>query len=429
MKKSYRIKLLSDIVLKASANTEGNVKFLDYIPGSAILGIVAKEYDSFDNSFEVFHSGKVKFKDATILINNKKSYKTPLSFYYQKLNPNKFYNIHHLEDIFSKGQLKQKRNGYITEDFEYKEVNMKYSQKSAFDKVKRRSKDGSMYGYKSIEKGSEFVFEVEYNDVDVEKIEKVLLGKKHIGKSKSAEYGFVEISEINNLKEAKENFNKLENVLVYFNSKAVLFDNLGNPTTDVRWMLEEGVEIDYAKTQLKLYNYIPYNEKRKYFDSERFCIDKGSVVVLKKATSEQLKRIKKGVGAFLSEGFGDVLINPSFLEKEEFSLIQININEKTFNQKQGVVTKFLQNRKKEEEEINKIVSEVYKFIKNYGSWYKLSSSQWGRVRAICRSFENPKEEIKKYLSKKLKTELIDLFIDKDVKFIELLAMYMQKELK
>jgi CRISPR/Cas system CSM-associated protein Csm3 (group 7 of RAMP superfamily) len=428
MKRQYKIKLLSDLVLKASANNEGNIRYLDYIPGSAILGIVAREYESFENPFDVFHSGKVKFKDATILINGKKSYKVPLSFYYEKLNPKSFYNIHLLDDIFSKGQLKQKRSGYINEGFDFKEVELRYSQKSAYDKKQRRSKDGSMFGYKSIEKGSEFVFEIEYEGVDIEQIEKALLGKRHLGKSKSAEYGYVKISKIEGIKEVKEDFEKLENVALYFNSKVALFDNEGNPTTDVKWILD-GVEVDYSKTQIKLYSYIPYNEKRKYFDSERFCIDKGSVVVLKRATKEQLKRIKRGVGAFLSEGFGDVLVNPSFLQKEEFSLKKVEIKDEVENSQEGQITLFLKQRKEKEEYINSILKEADEFVNNYKDWYKLSSSQWGRIRAICRSFDNPKEEIREYLDKKIKKELIDLLVDKDIRLIELIAMNFQKELK
>ena len=428
MKRFYKIKLLSDLVLKASANNEGNIRYLDYIPGSAILGIVAREYESFENPFDVFHSSKVRFKDATILIKGKKSYKVPLSFYYEKLNPESFYNIHMLKDIFSKGQLKQKRSGYINEDSEFREVDMRYSQKSAYDKKKRRSKDGSMFGYRSIEKGSEFVFEIEYDGVDIDQIEKALLGKRHIGKSKSAEYGYVEISKIEGIKEVKENFEKLENVALYFNSKVALFDSEGNPTTDVKWILD-GVEVDYSKTQIKLYSYIPYNEKRKYFDSERFCIDKGSVVILKRATKEQLERIKKGVGAFLSEGFGDVLVNPSFLQKEKFDLKKVEIKDEVNSIHEGQITLFLKQRKEKEEYIDSLLEDVDEFIENYKDWYKLSSSQWGRIRAICRSFDNPKEEIREYLDKKIKKELIDLIISKDVKFIELLAMNFQKELK
>jgi len=76
MKKiDFKVTFLSDIVLHSSSNTEGNIEVLDYITGASFLGMVAKNYDSFENPFEVFHSGKVKFGEARPLFGNKPTYK------------------------------------------------------------------------------------------------------------------------------------------------------------------------------------------------------------------------------------------------------------------------------------------------------------------------------------------------------------------
>ena len=54
---------------------------------------------------------------------------------------------------------------------------------------------------------------------------------------------------------------------------------------------------------------------------ERVVINAGSVIVLQNVSQSQIKNLEVGVGVYLSEGFGEVLLNPVFLEKEEkFSL-------------------------------------------------------------------------------------------------------------
>ena len=69
----------------------------------------------------------------------------------------------------------------------------------------------------------------------------------------------------------------------------------------------------YSKTQIRISNFAPYNGARATKDYERACINKGSVIALKNLSAKQIATLKNGVGAYLSEGFGEVLINPWFL--------------------------------------------------------------------------------------------------------------------
>ena len=140
----FQVKFLSDIVLQASSNTEGNIEHLDFIPGSNFLGMVAQNYMKFEDSFKVFHSGDVKFGDAHILKDEKVTYKMPLAFFHEKLDTKTLYNHHFIKDFSIFKQLKQKRDGYITKDMQTTDIEYNYSQKSAYDKINRRSKDSSM---------------------------------------------------------------------------------------------------------------------------------------------------------------------------------------------------------------------------------------------------------------------------------------------
>ena len=84
--KYYNCKFLTDIVLPASSNTQGNVALSDFVSGSNFLGMVATAYDEFgSDAFEVFHSGGVQFGDAHIAIEGEQTYKIPLAFHSLKV--------------------------------------------------------------------------------------------------------------------------------------------------------------------------------------------------------------------------------------------------------------------------------------------------------------------------------------------------------
>ena len=84
-KQRFEVEFLDDIVLNSSSATTMVLSdTLDYIPGSAFLGMVAKYYKDFSDSFSVFHGGKVRFGDGHILNEGKYSYKVPFSYFINK---------------------------------------------------------------------------------------------------------------------------------------------------------------------------------------------------------------------------------------------------------------------------------------------------------------------------------------------------------
>jgi len=206
----FQVEFLSDIVLPSTSNTEGNIQNLDFIAGSNFLGMVARNYDKFEDSFNIFHSGFVKFGDAHILKDGKQTFKMPLSYFHKKLEDKRIYNHHLLTEKEFKefGQLKQKRNGYITANNEVIDIDYNYAQKSAYDKDKRRSKDSSMFGYSSLKAGTTWQFCIKYDDNisqnDLELLKTSIIGTKRLGKSKSSQYGLINISQIGQKEEISD---------------------------------------------------------------------------------------------------------------------------------------------------------------------------------------------------------------------------------
>lgn len=330
----FKCTLLSDVILNQKAASEGANNTLDFIPGSNFLGIVAAKYTEFgDDAIEVFHSGKVRFGDAHPVCNghtNVRTLRVPASMYYPKLkSAGEVCYIHHEYkrnddhegDSGHPQQLKQCRQGFYA--FEngigYKaKTDTNYALKSAYDREARRSKDSQMFGYEALDKGVEFYFEVEVDtDELADKIRKALVGKHNIGRSRTAQYGLVEIQKYD-FKEAQSSYKNADGyVTVYADGRLIFIDEYGEPTfrptaTDLGL---EGGEIDWKRSQVRTFQYAPWNGKRKTRDADRCGIEKGSVFVVNGCKDRDFN--SQHVGAYRNEGFGRVIYNPELLDTAE----------------------------------------------------------------------------------------------------------------
>ena len=438
MKKEYfKVEFLSDIVLQATSNNEGKIEQLDFIAGSNFLGIVAKDYNKFDNAFDIFHSGKVRFSDATILVDDKSTYKMPLSFFHEKLDKSTIFNHHLIKDFSKFNQLKQKRKNYITKDLEEIEVEYRYSQKSGYDKERRRSKDSAMYGYKAITKGATWQFCISYDEsIDIKQIKSSLLGKKRLGKSRSAEYGLVEISSAQVRDDiALKEFGEYD--YLYLKSRVALFDENNIPTLDVKYIAKD-LDVIYEKTQIKTSTFTPFNRARKTKDYERAVINAGSVVVVKKLSSTQKESILNGVGGYLNEGFGEIVINPAFLFENGFKFKKASKSTqlKTLKSNSSTVN-FLKQRKEYEEELAKMLKKLEDNINQMSNIFRgITKSQWGRIRAILNSsVKNYKDTIMEYVSSGVKKwdsnqiKELDKLLENSKEYVLLAVLRLQKDAK
>lgn len=418
----FKCKLLSDVILNVKAATEGNQNTLDFIPGNNFLGIVAADYDSFNDqqSLDLFHNGIVRYGDAHPV--NKgitRSLRVPASMFYPKLQSiaEKCY-IHHaysrcLDHDGEDGrpqQLKQSREGF----YEFSEgeglaVNTpkSFAIKSAYDRSQRRAQDSQMFGYESLRKGTEFLFEVETDNDDYEQIIiDRLVGKRHIGRSRTAQYGLVEIThkdvQFNQPESTGKMFKKegRSYVIVYADSRLVFLDENGELTFQPS-PNDLGLDgkIVYDLSQIRTFQYAPWNYKRQTRDADRCGIEKGSVFVVEVPDGYKMDGMgSRYVGCFNNEGFGRVIYNPAFLDadisKNGLSLIAM---EKTpaYKDEDGNTSTvplsgtpllvYLAKRQKEANAINAIYREVNQFVEAYQQKYrgKQFASQWGAIRSIA----------------------------------------------
>lgn len=412
----YKVELQTDIILNQKAATEGANTTLDFIPGGCFLGVVAREIykDNNEQNLTIFHSGKVRFGDAHPANGEVRTLRVPAMMMHPKLNKEEYYisaAIHPKDDAAQKElrelQLKQCRTGFY--DFSQNpalevEAETSFAIKSAYDKEKRTSREGKMYGYESLRKGLTLYFEVEVEDEALaETIGKALVGTKHIGRSRSAQYGLVKIQPYGFQAIDATKCPSKDEIYVYADGRLIFLDANGLPTfrpTAKDLGIENG-EIDWKKSQVRTFQYAPWNATRQCFDTDRCGIEKGSIFVVKcKGYMPTLS--PQYVGSYQNEGFGKVLYNPAFLEadkKEENlgkAIYQLKKAEKKQEPKPNTdatatkaeETTLLKYLRLENEQA-KITFDIYKYVKKWVDDYASSfaskefASQWSTIRALA----------------------------------------------
>jgi hypothetical protein len=330
----FKCTLLSDIVLSQSSSSEGNQKSLDFIPGNNFLGIVASSLykDNSDESLLIFHSGKVRFGDAHPALGDIRGLKVPSAMYYPKLKKaSEELYIHHCienQEALKDLQLKQCREGFyafIDNVGKPIDTHKGFTIKSAYDSKNRRSKDGCMFGYEYLAKGLILFFEVE-SDIEDDNFNKqisdALIGEKHIGHSRTAQFGLVKIEDDDTYQEpvSSAQFATIDNdkyAAVYADARLIFLNENGEPTYQPTPSdLKIDGTIEWEKSQVRTFQYAPWNGKRQAYDTDRCGIEKGSVIVVKLNEGANCPSESQYIGCYKNEGFGKVIYNPAFLACE-----------------------------------------------------------------------------------------------------------------
>lgn len=423
----FKCKLESEVILNQKAATEGPNQTLDFIPGSCFLGIVASELYPNDKdkangdyaqrmskAMEIFHSGKVRFGDAHPSKDGVRGLKIPASMFYPKLKKitdGEIY-VHHLipnleDETLKKKQLKQCRSGFYTFNGD-KATEVKtetnFAIKSAYDREKRRSKDEQMYGYESLQKGLELLFEVEVdNDNLAAEIKEALTNdKKRVGRSRTAQYGLVEITFVD---DKETNLSTCETVAidgkkcitVYADNRLIFMDEYGLPTfrpTEEQLGFTKDAKILWEKSQIRTFQCAPWNYQRQCFDTDRCGIEKGSVFVVDVSKCDNLPELKsRYLGSYNNEGFGKVVYNPLFLNAGEKGLSNYVFSEYGPDPKpekkelEGTNLLDYVNAQQEKENASKnLYQEVNEWVDKNKSKFQGKekfASQWGAIRGIA----------------------------------------------
>jgi len=450
----FKMRLLTDVIINQRAATEGNQKTLDFIPGNAFLGVAATTLYNNDpeESFVLFHSGKVRFGDAHPVVEGKRALKVPASWFQMKDDKeNLSLYVHHgldkngLKINGNPIQIRQLREGYIVKLTDNQvskvKINKHFAIKSAYDSEKRRSEDAKMFGYESLEAGSEWCFEVvvddDLNPKLLDGLVQSLVGKRRIGRSSTAQYGLVEISKLDDLTNGFSEWDRPQTrdeqqdvVFLYAESRLIFIDKYGQPTftPTIEQLGFTTGEICWDMSQVRTFQYAPYNGTRKTRDADRMGIEKGSVICIKGATCSE---IQKWVGSYQNEGFGKVLVNPDFLAyenagearfrfdtsraRDEKKPVKARHEGKFTGNPDTLVWSYLERQSSQTELQKDIYKKVNAFVdSSFGKSFvgkEKFASQWGTIRSIALQIRQ--ENLKRDYEKEKQLLLSKLFTEKD----------------
>lgn len=403
----FRCVALADLVLSAASATEGDHGSLDFIPGGCLLGVAASRLYGAggERAWRLFHSGKVRFGDAHPSVGGVRGLRVPAALFRPKFGGEERY-VHHRVEDFDKVlslQLKQCRNGFYAfgpDVATQVDVSRAFAIKSAYDAEKRRSADEKMFGYESIARGTEFLFEVEFDDDALDLRDDVvaaLLGERRIGRSRSAQYGLVRI-EMADFAPVSTSSGRQGEVVVYADGRLVFFDGNGMPTFRPApaqlGIYAPGSSIVWEKCQVRTFQYAPWNFKRQSFDADRCGIEKGSVFVVKTPATVGETAY---VGAYQNEGFGKVVYNPAFLDvnagengRSPLQFRKAEVGEDKPVAHCAVATPLLSFLRRERGRAGRTAAAyklVDEFVKTNRGIFRgeAFASQWGTIRSIAMS--------------------------------------------
>lgn len=381
---TFTCTLNEPIILIKKDKTEHNIISLDYIPGNIFRGIIARELfkNKSKNVKPIILNNSVQFEDAHISINNERALKLPFSYYKQAEKPNTFLNFHKIEDWSTK--TKQNKNGYfITEGNTLQCKDIQYGSviKSSRSKKHRASEKSGLFTFNYLEAGQEFMFSVNANNKKhLEEIQNILtMGQHYIGKSALAEFGGAVT--INCIAEETIISKTEKSKILYAESNLCFLNKFGEFTatpTGEQLTGNAHAKINWLLSQVKTRRYAPFNGHRRNWDSERLIIEKGTVFILEEAVD--ISNTKKGL--FQTEGYGNLLLNPPFLNSKTQNYSSTNTDVETeivtIEREDNPLLKYLKENQNNWVFTTKIKEEANK---NYplSIFKQRNSSQWARV--------------------------------------------------
>lgn len=430
--------LKDDCVFSERAATEGGHRGLDHVPGAAILGAVASRvYGSGRvggaDAFTLFHSGRVHFGNGLPLADDgRPGLPVPLCWHYKKgdkpsrdnrLLPGKVFPLSP-EHIDAEQQTEQMRSGYVTPGGEWLRPKRSLRLKTAIDPDKGSAEQGALFGYEGLNAGQRFAARITWDanlpEPLVDTLRRAIPATLLLGRSRSAEYGLVEIEQ-QDLPEPDAPTDSTpdwagtpdtgfqQRLVLWAVSDLAPVDEQGMPTLHPlpQWLgLPEG-RLVTETSFIRARRYSPWNSHRRGPDLERQVISQGSVLVFdleQKPSEAQCLRLADGIGLYREAGLGQVLLDPALLAGPPGEDIATNQNPATSMSDEEIpqsdLIDWLCDRQRESRASDDNAQRARELAKIYRSMLdsarKLkglprgtpigpSPSQWGEVLALAKS--------------------------------------------
>ena len=339
MKQYFKVTTIDPIIMTQSSATEGGLQTLDYITGSAILGALAgKLYAqlSAQDSWSIFHSGNVQFSACYPVVNDELTLPVPASWHFAKGHDWQKEGLlqaaviaNHASQHFRRDeqtQYQQCRSGFINSQGQLAHVKQTLITKTALDGNQTAAK-GQLFNYSAINAGQTFIGFIDGDSEQLKMIKQHLAGKHSIGRSRSSEFGRVNI-ELIELTQPQVNSAFTSELSVYCISDIECVDHFGLPTytpslAELVGDVAASGCLDASRSYIRTSTLSRFNQKRGGFDGEQALISKGSVLVFKDVsnTAAAIAQLSEnGAGINKHQGQGWVMANPKWQQTPILSL-------------------------------------------------------------------------------------------------------------
>ena len=180
---------------------------------------------------------------------------------------------------------------------------------------------------------------------------------------------------------------------------------------------ESNAEIDWEKSQIRTFQYAPWNAKRQNPDTDRCGIEKGSVFVVNLKKGTHSPSDSRYIGAYQCEGFGKVIYNPAFLDCDKDGKVPLRFaksdpgkdnrreeitipaNSSNTSLLQVLKSRMISDQQNENYKIvNDMVKKLLLTFKKNGEQF---ASQWGYIRNLAESssdFGKFYDDLQEYLN-------------------------------
>jgi CRISPR-associated protein Csx10 len=443
----FELTTRSQVIVSSYGITEGIHQSLDYIPGSVFIGVVSDLWDQLEEGLLL--DGRLRISDALPYLGNQPEllFPVPLSYHKAKYpdgtSEHKFFNgVHDLQNR-QHLQLEQMRSEFIAPNqCWHTTIQKSVAVKTALNRQKYgASEEGKLFTYESLPEGLTFRFRVEaddsVSDTEFNSVCKRLQQIVRIGRSRTAEYGAVDIVPIavteHPAGEPVEWEQYPDHVVLYFVSDYAGETAYGpnRIPSGEEFYLDSTARVCWKSSYIRTRSYSPWNSHFQTRMPMRHVIRKGSVLVFKTgetwsqtALHNLQKKLDAGIGSYINEGLGMVRVNPEFVVTGEI-LNLFDYSEKlpseeqeqksgmtAIDEKSSPLTRYLanrvsaMNRSGEAKQLGLVWARAWlKFMNGLKKDNVLvpGKTQWSNLREIAvrsRSFsDDPKNNLKEFLEK------------------------------
>lgn len=323
------IELVSDVCISATNRTLGAAETLTSLPGRTLWGLAATlcYQAGMDEAeaFQLFHQGAVRFADAVPVHLGHRSYPTPRAWHVPK-SAGAAAAARNLAVDAGEAEVQHKplAAGWLTPDGSRIEVATSHALRTSVDRS-GKPRDGLLYGLPTIQAGQNFWTCISGPADAVERVVAALTRDDlSLGRSRNTELGRVRFrrrsTPIGALADGDGPTGETLSFLCV--TRCVLRDPAtGAPTLQpfgAAFGLDAGWAYDPARSFVRTARVVHFHGKRGRPETERFALERGSVVTFRKAGggadwAAVLAATRAGVGEHVGEGYGEVLAAPTWL--------------------------------------------------------------------------------------------------------------------